>query len=287
MKTCNLTVIFTLIIGLMVGCVANSTRYIEVKQKTNLYMRGSVVATVPPGSTLRVLGVSKKGGLEVVDEKTGDKGYVSEQKMNKINRIYVKDSATGEEIKKVYHTEVQKVGDMITMQLAYDDGSKEGSNSPWSENAGSEIGVIFSSPAYPATLEKASFYVSNSGTPTTPFKINIYQLNQDKNPGTNLAVVSINGSAESGNQWVDVDLAPYSITVNGDFMVSMEWLAPHHPKKGKSAQVIGTDMSKPEGRSYWKFVNRGNQWKPVSEIGKSGDRNNMIRATVTYKDMSK
>ncbi len=183
---------------------------------------------------------------------------------------------------KTYHTQIQKVGDKVTMQLGYDDGSSDGPSSPWSERAGSEVGVIFSSPVYPATLEKASFYVSRASAPTTPFKVNIYQVNADKVPEHKLISENIIVSAESGSKWVDVDLTAYNLVVLNDFMIAMEWLTPFHPPKGLDAQVIGTDLSNGDSRSYWRFAWQDN-WKPVSEIGKSGDRNNMIRATVTYK----
>ncbi len=78
------------------------------------------------------------------------------------------------------------------------------------------------------TLKEIFVYITNEGVPDTKFRIHIYE----KDPGTNLPGKELTDSnlivhANTGNEWVKVNLASKRISVSGGVFISMEWIAGH------------------------------------------------------------
>ena len=171
-------------------------------------------------------------------------------------------------------------GEKTSVELSYDDGISEPGDSPWADDAGGEIGVVFTSPGYPATIKSIKYYITSAGIPTTQFKVNIYSLNQDGTPDTSILSSTVTGQATSGDTWVEIDMTSYNVEVSSDFLISMEWLTAPNVIDGSNAQFLGVDIVDPDTRSLWKFP--GDNWIPTADVGSAGDRDAMIRTTVEY-----
>lgn len=168
------------------------------------------------------------------------------------------------------------------LELKYDDGTPEGMNSPWDDGVGSQYGVRFTPPAYPARIIKASFYVSMVGQPATQFGVRVYEGSGiNGGPGADLLGSPVVAAATSGEQWVEVDLSGQNLVVDsGDFFIAMEWLTDPGPQ-GMNAQFLADDINQPDGRSWWMSGATGT-WQTIDTVGVLGDRDLLLRATVTY-----
>jgi hypothetical protein len=171
-----------------------------------------------------------------------------------------------------------------TVQLTYDDDSAERIDAPLGVNAGGQIAVRFTPPGHPAAIDEVQFSVSDRrGLQETTFGVRVYlDDGTDGSPGTALLQATVEAAASGGESLVTVDLGDHELSVDaGDFYVAMEWLtAPG--ETGSDAQFLDVDASDPDGRSYWRWGFTDPAWYPIADIGSAGDRDAMIRATVTY-----
>lgn len=161
-------------------------------------------------------------------------------------------------------------------ELKCDDGTMEVYSSPYSNNIGSEIAVRFTPQFYPASLKKVKVYISSRGEPSTQFSIKIYEDDNGNYPGSQLNTKDIYGKAQTGNEWIEIDVSSQQLTIlEGDFFVSMYWLkAPG--LKGKNAQLIGSDFNGSLCKnSYFK-------WGGSNDWSSRFDRNIMIRAIIDH-----
>ncbi|MBF0204810.1 MAG: BACON domain-containing protein [Desulfamplus sp.] len=87
---------------------------------------------------------------------------------------------------------------------------------------------------------------------------------------------SIYGEANTGNEWVDIDVSGKNIEIKRNFFISMYWIkAPG--SKGSYAQFLGYDTTNDAGRTFWKY-GYGGYWVSPSS---SYPGNSMIRAEVS------
>ena len=170
--------------------------------------------------------------------------------------------------------------ELSTEELFYDDGEIDQRNSPWSEQAGGQVAVAFTPDSYPVTIQKVRFYIGSNGIPTKAFRVRIYPGDRMTGPvEQDLLEVKVMAVASYADQWVEINLSEYGITVpEGDFFVAMEWLTPPG-NYGTRAQMLGADTSEPDRRSWWKHY-PDSDWVRIEKISDSGDRDLMIRATV-------
>ncbi len=170
------------------------------------------------------------------------------------------------------------------VELYYDDGTMEAHHSPWTDETGGQLAVMFTPPFYPAVLKKAQFLVGLNGTPTTRFRVRVYGGSVSSGPdeSQNLLKSEVTASALFGHQWVEVDLSDQDVIISsGDFCISMEWLTPPGDR-GDNAQMLGVDYSKPDRRSWWK-TDSSSEWGRIENVADVGDRDCMIRAILVKK----
>lgn len=172
---------------------------------------------------------------------------------------------------------VKKAGE----EIFYDDGLPEAQHSPWTDETGGQLGVVFTPRFHPAVLTKVRFLVGINGIPATEFRVRVFGASLSNGPdeSQDLLASEVTASAPFGNKWVEVDLSAQNVIVtSGDFCVAMEWLTPPGAH-GEKAQFIGVDYSNPDGRSWWK-TDFCSEWKRIEEVANVGDRDVMIRATI-------
>jgi len=169
-------------------------------------------------------------------------------------------------------------------EIFYDDGLPEGQHSPWTDDTGGQLAVVFTPGFYPAVLTKVRFLVGINGIPSTEFRVRVFAATVSEGPDENqdLLASEVIASAPFGNRWVEVDLSDQNIIIDsGDFSVAMEWLTPPGVH-GENAQFIGVDYGKPDRRSWWK-TDFHSVWERIEEVANVGDRDVMIRATIVKK----
>jgi hypothetical protein len=181
--------------------------------------------------------------------------------------------------------ELADAPEMEGEEIFYDDGEINGQHSPWVDETGGQLAVVFTPPFYPALLTKVRYFVSFGGFPTTKFRVRVYKSTVSDGPdeGKDLLASEVTTAANSGFRWVEVDLSDQNILItSGDFCVSMEWLtAPGD--EGENAQFIGVDYAKAGNRRSWWKSSSSHDWKRIESIGDIGDRDVMIRATIVKK----
>jgi len=101
---------------------------------------------------------------------------------------------------------------------------------------GEEVAVfLYADKINKNTLKEIFVYITNEGVPDTKFRIHVYE----KEPGTNLPGKELTDSnlivhANTGNEWVKVNMASKKISVSGGVFISVEWIAGH----GNSEQAL-------------------------------------------------
>jgi hypothetical protein len=123
-----------------------------------------------------------------------------------------------------------------------------------------------------------------NGIPTTKFRVRVFGGTAASGPDENKDFLEsyVTASAPFGNKWMDVDLSTQNIIINsGDFCIAMEWLTPPGDR-GESAQCLGADNSAPDARSWWK-ADSSSDWIRIEDVANVGDRDIMIRATISKK----
>ncbi len=169
-------------------------------------------------------------------------------------------------------------------EIAYDDGTMDGQYSPWISESGSQLAVVFTPTFYPAFLTKVRFFIGIDGIPTTKFRVRVFGGTFADGPdeSRDLLKSEVMASAAFGNKWVEVDLSGQNMVIQeGDFCVSMEWLTPPG-EHGEKAQRLGVDNSDSDSRSWWK-TDSNSDWKRIEGVANVGDRDIMIRATISKK----
>jgi len=168
-------------------------------------------------------------------------------------------------------------------ELSWDNGTYAFNNSPWADVPGAEIGVVFSSPSYPARIAGVRIYVGEIGAPATAFNVSIRSLTPEGVPSIKITDEALVLRASMFGGWVNLDLSQHEIIVKGDFCVSMEWLsASGRQNRGMKAQFMGTDGAKPT-HTWWKNGSEDSGWHNAGERTEvTGVGNAMVRVRVEY-----
>lgn len=102
------------------------------------------------------------------------------------------------------------------------------------QNLGAEIGRKFNLPKGQVQLDSFRFFVSQNNFDTVRLRVNVYRL--DGRPVENLLTENIVVELKPQQRgWVRVDLQPYSLVVNEDVLVAVEWI--YHGGKGTSLSL--------------------------------------------------
>ena len=91
-------------------------------------------------------------------------------------------------------------------------------------NLGSEIGMVFSNKRF-SKINDFNFYISANDFDHLKFRINIYTIHNglpDSNICDRNIIAEIN---DKKTGWNKIDLSSYNITVQSDFIISLEWIS--------------------------------------------------------------
>lgn len=90
-----------------------------------------------------------------------------------------------------------------------------------SNKLGSEIGIIMRIKKAPSYVERVNFHIAQNKYDSAIWRVNIYLL-EDGKPGENILKQPIYLKSFKSNEDLSVDLVPWSIEVNSDFVVALE-----------------------------------------------------------------
>jgi hypothetical protein len=149
-------------------------------------------------------------------------------------------------------------------------------------------------------IKSVSYYIHSDGYPTTPFRVRVYDIEENMKPGKDILNQNVVVSA-SGAGWFTVDLSKYNIPFPSEgAFVMMEWInsgdkyyfekdahvngkngQPEIVKKKYYGQSLGI-VSKKGGVVLW-GNNLGNEWIPYNFNYKGKYPNAMINVEIIYE----
>ncbi|WP_192823537.1 carboxypeptidase-like regulatory domain-containing protein [Rufibacter sp. LB8] len=95
---------------------------------------------------------------------------------------------------------------------------------PLAANLGREIGIHINNGKKQSLLSKLNFCLRSNRYDMVKFRLNVYVLQNGK-PGDNLLKQAIYVTVrDQKTGWMNVDLEPYDIYVEQDFVISLEWI---------------------------------------------------------------
>jgi len=89
---------------------------------------------------------------------------------------------------------------------------------------GTEIGMKFESNKYPAFLKDFNWYFSANNFDRIKFRLNIYSLKNNLPDSLLLNKEIYTEISDSKTGWNKIDLEPYNLTVNSDFVIALQWV---------------------------------------------------------------
>ncbi|KAA3436553.1 carboxypeptidase-like regulatory domain-containing protein [Rufibacter hautae] len=128
------------------------------------------------------------------------------------------------------------------------------------ENLGHEMGILIKNGPKTAFLNKLNFCLTMNKYDLVKFRLNVYSV-KDNLPYQNLAPKDIYVTVENQKRgWIAVDLEPYNLYVQDDFVVSLEWID-CLPKKDALALTIAgalpgfhTTFHKDASQAKWEKI---------------------------------
>ena len=132
----------------------------------------------------------------------------------------------------------------------------------------------------PSKLESVSYYLSSSSQGSMPFRIRIYEINDQGLPGKDLLNENIIVHDYKKGNWNSFYLSEYNIEIPGiGFFVAMEWMCDDLDKKNGLC-IAGTDKI---NSSLTYFKNGASKWRDFDSINKwSKPTNFLIKAKLGF-----
>lgn len=136
-----------------------------------------------------------------------------------------------------------------------------------SDTLGKEMGILIKIKKRPTIIKEFSFPILNE-LGKVKFRLNIYEMENGK-PGRNVLKDNIIIETEVEEGLVTTDLSQYNITVEDDFLITLEWIEEYEEDKLHFGATI---FSKP----VWVRSTSQSNWFKVPLIGIG------IKATILY-----
>ncbi|OIP03137.1 MAG: hypothetical protein AUJ97_05160 [Bacteroidetes bacterium CG2_30_32_10] len=92
-----------------------------------------------------------------------------------------------------------------------------------SDDLGSEVGTVMKIKGVPTIIDSTSFFIVENKYGKLKFRLNIYKM-ENGEPGQSILKDNIFIETAIKQGRVTVDLTPYYLVVNDDFLVSLEWI---------------------------------------------------------------
>ena len=150
----------------------------------------------------------------------------------------------------------------------YCDANSSYGNAFYSEQLGTEIGVLIKLPRKnnKAYLQSFRFYVGEFTFQKFPVRLNIYNLKNNR-PNENILTEPIYFEIKSEGEYI-INLENYSIILNEDFFISLEYYKIPDRTIGKLIFCANHRKNINKGNSYFRFTSQSN-WEPepIDNVG--------------------
>ncbi|MBG8555026.1 carboxypeptidase-like regulatory domain-containing protein [Hymenobacter guriensis] len=135
---------------------------------------------------------------------------------------------------------------------------------PLQENFGNEMGIRMNSGRRLAFLQQLNFCLSSNPYEMVKFRVNVYSVNAGV-PFENVSPRDIYVTVQNKQQgWIAVDLAPYNLYVEQDFVLALEWIDCLPKEESLSLTIPG---ALPGFHAiYHKDTSQGN-WRKLPPMG--------------------
>jgi hypothetical protein len=128
-----------------------------------------------------------------------------------------------------------------------------------SNDLGSEVGTVMKIKRAPTFIETVNFNIGQNKYDSVTFRVNIYKM-ENGVPTENILKEPIYATANNEQKILSVDLKKYNLVVDGDFLVSLEWIK---DLKGRGLYFCGGLFN---ADSFSRKTSQG-KWKKVETIG--------------------
>lgn len=146
-----------------------------------------------------------------------------------------------------------------TKVLGNKNNSKNASAGFRSNDLGSELGTIMKIKKAPSYIENVNFNIARNDIPNVKFRVNIYSVKNGKPDSILLKEpIYLTTSIKSGT--LSLDMRPYNIWVNSDFLVSLEWIENYEANK------LYFCVGLMDNNSLWRKTSQDN-WQKATPVG--------------------
>lgn len=128
---------------------------------------------------------------------------------------------------------------------------------------GSEVGVKINLGKKPVMLKKFSFNVSGNRLDTAVFRMNIYDI-RNGIPYENVLQNNILIRLGKQTGLYSVDLTPYKMKMNGEILLSLEWIGGSSATVGNGAIFLSAGFL---NSSTWHRITSQGEWKKAPGLG--------------------
>jgi CarboxypepD_reg-like domain len=129
------------------------------------------------------------------------------------------------------------------------------------ETIGSEMGMRIKSGKADAYLKDINWYFSANNFKLIRFRVNVYSLKNNM-PDTLLTDKEIFALVEDYKTgWIKFNLEPYNILVNGDFIITLQWIESRMEKNEDPVTLIPVGMS--FSKNAYARVASQDKWKKM------------------------
>ncbi len=128
------------------------------------------------------------------------------------------------------------------------------------ETIGSEMGMKMKTRKTGATIQNFNWYLSANNFKLIKFRVNVYALKNDL-PDTLISNQPIFVTiADFKTGWTKIDLTPYNIKVNGDFIITLQWVEGKMEKKENPVTIVPVAIT-PFSKNCYVRIASQDKWK--------------------------
>jgi len=131
-----------------------------------------------------------------------------------------------------------------------------------SNDLGSEVGIPINIRKRPTFIEEFNVFIAKSEYEEFFFRVNVYDIS-GKEVSENLLNEAIFVTTKIKSGWLTIDLTPYSIMVEDDFLITLEWVKDLGLEATKGLNFSATPSIK---GMYFKDTSQGN-WERLRGFG--------------------
>ncbi len=131
-----------------------------------------------------------------------------------------------------------------------------------SNDLGSEVGIPINIRKRSTFIDEFNVFIAHSEYDEFFFRVNVYELN-DKQVGENILTEAIMVTTKIKSGWLTIDLRPYSVMVEDDFLITLEWVKDLGIEATKGLNFSATPSLK---GMYFKDASQGS-WQRLRGFG--------------------